>query len=76
SHETNKPNTPKLKLSKAKDEILIDEITTLTNFPSEALDYKLGNRSAIEWILDGYKEKTQPSIKCLITINLTITNLK
>ncbi|MDM8564698.1 N-6 DNA methylase [Candidatus Halobeggiatoa sp. HSG11] len=57
THKSNKPNNPKLKLSKAKDEILIDEITTLTNFPPEALNYKLGNRSAIEWILDGYKEK-------------------
>ncbi len=57
SHETNKPNTPKLKLSTDKSNILIDEITTLTNFPIQALDYKLGNRSAIEWILDGYKEK-------------------
>jgi predicted helicase len=26
-------------------------------FPKEALEYKLGNRSAIEWVIDGYKEK-------------------
>ena len=25
--------------------------------PAEAWDYKLGNRSALEWILDQYKEK-------------------
>jgi len=25
--------------------------------PPEAWDYKLGNRSALEWILDQYKEK-------------------
>ncbi len=26
-------------------------------FPKKALEYKLGNRSAIEWVIDGYKEK-------------------
>jgi len=35
--------------------IEIDELTTLLNVPAQALAYKLGNRSAIEWILDQYK---------------------
>ncbi len=26
-------------------------------FPETAFEYKLGNRSAIEWVIDGYKEK-------------------
>jgi predicted helicase len=26
-------------------------------FPKRAFQYKLGNRSAIEWVIDGYKEK-------------------
>jgi predicted helicase len=26
-------------------------------FPERAFEYKLGNRSAIEWVIDGYKEK-------------------
>ena len=32
--------------------------------PKEAWEYKLGNRSALEWILDQYKEKkpTDPTI--------------
>ena len=30
---------------------------TLTGIPPEAWDYRLGNRSALEWILDQYKEK-------------------
>ena len=34
----------------------IDEQTTLSGVPKEAWDYKLGNRSALEWILDQYKE--------------------
>jgi len=33
--------------------------------PPEAWSYKLGNRSALEWILDQYKEKTpkNPTIR-------------
>jgi predicted helicase len=31
--------------------------TTLTGVPAVAWNYKLGNRSALEWILDQYKEK-------------------
>jgi predicted helicase len=37
--------------------IFLDEATTLTGIPAEAWLYKLGNRSALEWILDQYKEK-------------------
>lgn len=35
----------------------VDSETTLTGIPPEAWNYKLGNRSALEWILDQYKEK-------------------
>jgi predicted helicase len=35
---------------------MLDENTTLTGIPKEAWTYKLGNRSALEWILDQYKE--------------------
>lgn len=51
---------PQTKLRALKDEqtILIDSITTLTGIPPQAWEYKLGNRSALEWILDQYKEKT------------------
>jgi predicted helicase len=37
--------------------ITLDSETTLTGVPPEAWTYKLGNRSAVEWILDQYKEK-------------------
>jgi predicted helicase len=41
---------------KIKDNnVEIDELTTLCGVPAQALAYKLGNRSAIEWILDQYK---------------------
>ena len=31
--------------------------TMLTGVPVEAWDYRLGSRSALEWVLDQYKEK-------------------
>lgn len=37
--------------------IRIDDDTTLTGIPSAAWEYKLGNRSAIEWVLDQHKER-------------------
>lgn len=47
-----------LKVQKEKSCIVLDSETTLSGIPSQAWDYKLGNRSALEWILDQYKEKT------------------
>jgi hypothetical protein len=52
-------HTPKamLKADKENGRILLDSRTTLSGIPPEAWAYKLGNRSAMEWILDQYKEK-------------------
>ena len=47
----------KLKADKIKGVITLDENTQLTGVPALAWEYKLGNRSALEWILDQYKEK-------------------
>jgi predicted helicase len=46
-----------LKADKNKGVIILDDITTLTGVPEIAWEYMLGNRSALEWILDQYKEK-------------------
>jgi predicted helicase len=51
-----KPKT-KLRADKTNGTIEIDSHTTLTGVPPSAWEYKLGNRSALEWILDQYKEK-------------------
>jgi predicted helicase len=48
---------PKLKANKDTGEIYLDNQTTLSGIPADVWDYKLGNRSALEWILDQYKEK-------------------
>ena len=37
--------------------ITLDSETTLRGIPPEAWGYKLGNRCAIDWVLDQYKEK-------------------
>jgi predicted helicase/very-short-patch-repair endonuclease len=47
----------KLKADKVNHKIVIDEVTILTEIPPLAWEYKLGNRSALEWVLDQYKEK-------------------
>jgi predicted helicase len=58
------PKKVRLKANKEKGIIEIDEQTTLSGVPKEAWEYKLGNRSALEWILDQYKE-TKPKDKTI-----------
>ena len=55
---------PKLKADKKEGIIYLDEQTELHGIPAEAWQYKLGNRSALEWILDQYQERklTDPTI--------------
>jgi len=53
----NAQNKPKLKADKDAGKIHLDAITSLQGVPTQAWEYKLGNRSALEWILDQYKEK-------------------
>lgn len=50
------PNV-KLKVNKKKGEIIIDEATHLKGVPEEVWEYRIGNRSALEWVLDQYKKK-------------------
>ena len=48
---------PVLKANRAAGEIVLDRETSLTGVPKEAWDYKLANRTALEWVLDQFKEK-------------------
>ena len=54
-----------LKADKKTGRILLDTETALSDVPLEVWDYKLGNRSALEWVLDQHKEKTSedPTIR-------------
>ena len=46
-----------LRADKAAGAILLDDKTTLRGIPPEAWEYQLGSRSALEWVLDQYKER-------------------
>jgi len=47
----------KMRLSKDKKSLIINKSLTLNGIPSEALEYRLGNRSALDWIIDQYQVK-------------------
>ena len=47
----------KMRLSKDKTQLVYNDFLTLDGIPSEALGYRLGNRSALEWIIDQYRVK-------------------
>lgn len=54
-----------LKSDPVAGSITLDSETTLRGVPPEAWAYKLGNRCAIDWVLDQHKEKKpkDPSIR-------------
>ena len=47
----------KMKLSPDKQSLFINESLTLAGIPAEAFGYRLGSRSALEWIVDQYQIK-------------------
>ena len=47
----------KLKLSENKESIRINESLTLTGIPPETFEYRLGSRSALEWVIGQYQVK-------------------
>jgi predicted helicase len=49
----------KMKLSKDKTQIIYNDFLTLGGIPIEVFEYRLGNRSALEWIIDQYQVKTE-----------------
>ena len=51
-------NVQKMKLSKDNTQIIYNDFLTLDGIPANALKYKLGNRSALEWIINQYRIKT------------------
>ena len=47
----------KMRLTKEKDAIIYNETLTLKGIPPETFKYRLGNRSALEWVIDQYQVK-------------------
>jgi predicted helicase len=45
-------------LSKDKTQIIYNDFLTLGGIPPETFEYRLGNRSALEWIIDQYQVST------------------
>ena len=44
----------KMKLSKDKTQIVYNDFLTFDGIPAKVFDYRLGNRSALEWVIDQY----------------------
>ena len=51
------PGKVRLKADKESGLIVLDDKTTLSGVPEIAWKYRLGSRSALEWVLDQYKER-------------------
>jgi predicted helicase len=47
----------KMKLSPDKESIQVNDSLTLTGIPPETFAYRLGSRSALEWVIDQYQVK-------------------
>jgi predicted helicase len=56
---------PILKSDAATGIVTLDSETQLSGVPASAWTYRLGNRSALDWVLDQHKEKTpkDPTIR-------------
>ena len=48
----------KMKLSKDKAQLKYNDFLTLDGIPAAVYEYRLGNRSALEWVIDQYRVKT------------------
>ncbi|MFL5702317.1 MAG: type ISP restriction/modification enzyme [Ktedonobacteraceae bacterium] len=45
----------KMKLTTDKTSVIVNESLTLSGIPQECFQYRLGNRSALDWIIDQYQ---------------------
>ena len=58
------PDTPldwrveKMRLSKDRTQLTYNRFLTLDGIPPAAFNYRLGNRSALDWVIDQYRVKT------------------
>ena len=48
----------KMKLNKDKTAIIYNDWLTLSGIPKDTFEYRLGNRSALEWVIEQYQIKT------------------
>ena len=50
-------NVEKMKFSKDKTQLIYNDFLTLDGIPAEVFAYRLGTRSALEWVVDQYRVK-------------------
>ncbi len=50
----------KMRLTKDKIALVYNDFLTLAGIPEAAFAYRLGNRSALEWVIDQYQTHTDP----------------
>ena len=48
----------KMKLERDKESLHVNDSLTLTGIPPETFQYRLGNRTALEWVIDQYQVST------------------
>jgi predicted helicase len=48
----------RMKLSKDKTQLVVNDSLTLAGIQPETFDYRLGNRCALDWVIDQYRVKT------------------
>ena len=51
----------KMELSADKTQLRYNDSLTVVDIPSEVFDYRLGTRSALEWLIDRYRVKPDPN---------------
>ena len=44
-----------MKLAKDKSSLVVNRSLTLGGIPPETFEYRLGNRSALDWVIDQYQ---------------------
>jgi predicted helicase len=44
-----------MRLTQDRTAVIVNESLTLTGIPQECFQYRLGNRSALDWVIDQYQ---------------------
>jgi predicted helicase len=47
-----------MRLSADRTQVRVNDALTLAGIPPEVYEYRLGNRSALEWVIDQYQVRT------------------
>jgi predicted helicase len=50
----------KMRLTKDKTAVIVNDFLTLSGIPPTVFEYRLGNRSALEWVIDQYRVSADP----------------